>query len=311
MRAEILVTGGSGLLGNAVQKLLPGAFFADSKVCDLRDVGAVERLFETRRPAKVLHLAAVVGGVKSNAERNAEMFAQNVLINTNVLSTAQKHKVSRLVSVLSTCTFPPSDRPCNEKDLHSGMPYEGNAGYGYSKRMLDVQTRLIAKDSGLRFSTVTPVTMFGPHDDWDPENGHVISALIRKCVAAKEEKSEFSVWGSGEAVRQFVYCEDVARVLVQELERFDGPGTMIVAPDRGITIQALAHRIAETVGFGGKIHFDRSKPEGQRVKVVESLCFGNRYPGFSFTPLEEGFRRTVAWFLEHRDAAEAHALVKK
>ncbi len=284
------------MLGRALQNMLPGALFLDRKACDLREKEQVDRFFEAHRPQKVLHLAAVVGGVKLNAEKNAQLFAENVLINTNVLCAAQRFHVQRLVSVLSTCALPVSDAPCSENDLQEGMPYAGNAGYGYAKRMLDVHTRLIAKESGLQFSTVMPVTMYGPHDDFDVETGHVIAALIRKCVLARNEKKEFHVWGSGEAVRQFIHCDDVARILVQELEHFNGSGTMILAPDNGISIKTLAQDIALAAGFNGTIYFDKDMPEGQRVKIAQSVCFAGRYPEFSFTSLQDGLRQTFAWF---------------
>jgi GDP-L-fucose synthase len=267
----------------------------------LTDVSQARALFDRLRPKRALHLAARVGGVKSNAAKNADLFALNSQINANVLSVANQYGVQRLVSVLSSCAFALyPERPSNEDDLHVGMPFEGNLGYGCSKRMLDVHTRLLWEQYGCQFSTVAPVTMFGPHDNFDLEDGHVIGALIHKMTIAKETDSPVEVWGSGNAVRQFVYAKDVARVLLAELDSFEGPETTIVAPDEGLPIRTLVEQIARAVRFEGPVKFDRTKPEGVAIKRVVSKRFESRYPGFAFTPMEAGLAETVDWFCRHR-----------
>ncbi len=308
MRAEILVTGGGGLLGYALKQLCPEAFFPTRQECDLTDPSQVRRLFQEVRPKQVLHLAAKVGGVKSNKEKNADYFVRNVQINTNVLSAAQEQGVARLVSILSTCAFPmKSDSPNREDDLHSGMPFAGNLGYGYAKRMLDIHTRLLWEQHGCKYSTITPVTMYGPNDRWDPEEGHVLGALISKSVMAKQLGRSLSVWGTGKAIRQFVFAFDVARILLDELQYFENTNTLIIAPDEGITIGDLARLVAKVVGFEGPIVFDAGKPEGEKKKVVESQYFSSRHKNFSFTPLEIGLRSTVEWYLEYHAAQEGVA----
>jgi GDP-L-fucose synthase len=297
---DLLVTGGGGLLGSALRELCPSATSVTSQDCDLTDLTQVRALFDRFKPRRVLHLAACVGGVQSNAAKNADLFTVNTQMNVNVLSVANQYEVQRLVSVLSSCAFALyPDRPSAEDDLHVGMPFEGNLGYGCSKRMLDVHTRLLWKQHGCRFSTIAPVTMYGPRDNFDLEDGHVIGALIHKMVMAKETGATVEVWGGGQAVRQFVYAKDVARVLLAELDSFEGPETLIVAPDQGVTIRALVGQIAQAIQFIGSIIFDRSKPEGVLVKRVKSIRFESRYPGFSFTPMEVGLAETVAWFRQH------------
>lgn len=299
-----MVTGGSGLLGRALRNLYPQATYVASHEGDLRDPACAHALFERFRPSRVLHLAARVGGVKSNAENNADLLADNLLINTNVLRAAQQHGVSRLVSILSSCAFQLySDRDSCEDDLHRGQPFAGNLGYGCSKRMLDVHTRLIAEQYGARFSTIAPVTMYGPYDDFDPDGGHVIGALIHKAVVAKETGGALEVWGWGEAVRQFVYVKDVARILLAAIDSYDGPDTMIVAPDRGLTIRELVQEVVKAVGFAGPLVFNANKPEGVLVKRLSSKRFAARFPGFPFTRLPQGLAETVQWFLqENRNA---------
>ena len=300
MRTEILVTGGYGMLGRTLQKFAPQAIFLSRRDCDLRNVGEVDRLFEKLKPERVLHLAARVGGVKTNAERNADLLAENVQINVNVLATAHKHRVGHLISLLSSCAFPPrQDLPATEDDVHAGLPFAGNMGYGYAKRLLDIQTRLLHEQHGCRFTTLTPVTMYGPHDNWDLGDGHVLSALVHKCFLAKRDGTPLEVWGSGRPVRQFIFVEDVARFLLQALDRTDDPETVILAPDDGITIRELAQEIAQVMGFQGSLVFNTEKPEGQLIKVLKSKRFPKLYPDFSFTPLPEGLRDTAAWFEAH------------
>lgn len=297
MSGKILVTGGGGLLGHALKELCPEAVYVTRRDADLTDIRQTRSLFETVKPEQVLHLAAQVGGVKKNAVANADLFSVNAQINTNVLSTAKECRVSRLVSVLSSCAFNIyTDRASTEDDLHGGMPFHGNLGYGYAKRMIDIQTRLLWEQSACRFSSVTPVTMYGPHDNWDPESDHVLGALIHKCRAAKERGGPLEVWGSGNAVRQFVYSRDVAQLLLRALKFFNGPETVILAADRGITIRELAAAVARSMDFRGEIIFDRSKPEGQLLRVMESRHFSENFSDFKFTPFEQGLRETVAWF---------------
>jgi GDP-L-fucose synthase len=299
MNSELLVTGGSGLLGAALRELYPQATYVSSYDGDLCDPARVRALFERFRPKRVLHVAARVGGVKSNAEQNADLLADNLLINTNVLRAAQQSGVSRLVSVLSSCAFQLyTDRDSCEDDLHVGQPFAGNLGYGCSKRILDVQTRLMVEQYGVQFSTIAPVTMYGPHDNFDLNGGHVIGALIHKAVVAKETGGPLEVWGGGKAVRQFVYVKDVARILLTALDSSDGPNTVIVAPDRGLTIRELVQEVVKAVEFAGPVVFNADKPEGVLVKRLSSSRFAEKFPGFQFTLLPDGLKEAVNWFLQ-------------
>jgi GDP-L-fucose synthase len=294
---QLLVTGGGGLLGHALKEICPNATFLSRADGDLTDQRVVETVFAKTKPTWVVHLAAKVGGVKSNALLNADYFTVNSRINLNVLDAAQKHGVERLISILSSCAFfIPPDRPATEDDLHVWMPYLGNLGYAYSKRLLDVQSRVSFAQHGVKFSTLTPVTMYGPNDNWDLEDGHVVGALIHKCALAKKNKEPLTIWGSGRAVRQFIFSGDVARVIVRQLASFESPETVIIAPDEGITIADLAVKVAAAMDFKGEIHFDASKPEGQLRRVLKSAKFPEIFPGFTFTPLDAGLTATAEWF---------------
>ncbi len=299
---ELLVTGGSGLLGHALQEICPKATFLSRADGDLTDQATVEAIFNKLKPRWVVHLAAMVGGVKSNALLNADYFTVNSRINLNVLEAARKTGVQRLIGILSSCAFfTPPDRPATEEDLHVGMPYLGNLGYAYSKRLLDVQSRVSFAQYGAQFSTLTPVTMYGPHDNWDLEDGHVVASLIHKCFLAQKAGNPLEIWGSGRAVRQFIFAGDVARAIMHKLASFESPETVIVAPDEGISIGDLAVKVAAAMNFKGEIRFDATKPEGQLKRVLKSKKGNPAFSNFTFTPLDEGLNITANWFRSHHD----------
>jgi GDP-L-fucose synthase len=308
MKGLLLVTGGTGLLGSAIRKIHPDAIFLSREDGDLRDRSVAQRLLEEIRPAQVLHLAGLVGGVKANAANNSRFLEDNVLINTSLLSAARSLRIQRLVSLLSSCAFPLfSDRATTEDDLQTSLPFDGNAGYGHAKRMLDLHTRLVAKEEGWKWTTLTPVTLYGPRDSFDPEGGHVVGSLIRRCWAAKTHGTPYVVWGSGRAVRQFVFVDDVARIAVDATQRNLDSSTTIIAPDAGITIQTLAETIAAVMDYTGPILFDRNQPEGVPVKRLHSMTFSARFPDYRFTSLRNGLETTVRWFMDHSSSEEGVA----
>ena len=295
---SILVTGGSGMLGRALEEILPEATYLSSRDTDLTNPNEALKIFEEIRPSQVIHLAASVGGVKANRDHNVEFFTHNLKIDANVLRAAVTHETPRLLALLSGCAYAfYEDRVTFEEDLHEGLPFEGNLGYGYAKRVLDVHCQLIRRQYQWDYETVTPVTMFGPHDNFDLEEGHVIGALIHKCLIAKETSGTFNIWGDGSAVRQFVYAGDVARLLVDMVGR-QKSGNVIIAPDEGIRIRDLAEKIAELIHFDGPIEYDDSRPVGLQKKVMQSKRFSETFPAFRFTPIDESLALTLQWFRE-------------
>lgn len=298
MTGPLLVTGGSGLLGQAVRRLRPEAVYLSRQEGDLRDQSVAERLLQSIRPSQILHLAGVVGGVKANAADNARFLEDNILINTAVLSAARRLCVPRLTAMLSSCAFPFfADRPTTESDLPSAVPYHGNAGYAHAKRALDFHITLAANEAGLAWNSLTPVTMYGSHDSFNLETGHVVGALIHRCHDAQTRGAAFTVWGTGRAVRQFVYVDDVAHMALRALAGTWGPETTIVTPDGGLSIACLAQTIAQVMNYSGPIVFDATQPEGVPVKRLRSTAFEERFPGNRFTSLTDGLTETVRWFL--------------
>jgi len=297
---KILVTGGTGMLGRALTEYLPDAIFVSSRDADLRNINETEYLINKIAPQTVIHLAAEIGGVKANMEKNLEFFESNLLMNTNVISSSVKHGVKRFIGVLSSCAyFIPDDRPGTESDLHVGLPYFGNLGYAYSKRALDIHAQIAADKTKMPYMTVTPVTMFGPHDNFNSETGHVVAALIVKAVNAVEKNGTMSVWGSGKAIRQFVYVNDIAKILAQLIE-INLTGNLIIAPDMGIEIKALAERIANAADFKGRIEFDSAKPEGVSRKVIQSKKFKEIFEDFLFTDIDKALQETVEWYRKNK-----------
>ncbi|OGR56433.1 MAG: hypothetical protein A3I11_02080 [Elusimicrobia bacterium RIFCSPLOWO2_02_FULL_39_32] len=300
MSSSVLVTGGNGLIGNALKKILPDAIYITRKDGDFTDICQVKKIFKKVRPVTVFHLAAKVAGVKTNAEKNAEMLAVNVQINTNVLSMAREFGVQKLVTLLSTCAFRERpENPPSEKDVHVGMPYAGNLGYGSAKRLLDLQIGLLKQQYGCNFTSITPATVFGPFDNWDINDGHVMAALIHKCYLAKRNNEPFHIWGSGAAVRQFIFSYDVAHILFEVLKNYNDSETLIVSPMEGISIRELVEMITQVMDFKGPVIYDQTKPEGAAARLLNNAKFKTLFPNFKFTPLKDALQTTVQWFVEN------------
>ena len=220
---KILVTGADGLVGSALRRINPpGAVFVMRKDADLTNFEATKKLFEKIVPTQVVHLAAQVGGIGGNAMHSGEFFRNNIMINTNVLEAARLIGVKGLISFMSTCVFPDKcEYPLNEKNLHAGPPHSSNFGYAYAKRMLEVQSAAYRREWGCNFIVGIPTNIYGPNDNFNLTEGHVLPALIHKCYLAKQNKTPLSIWGSGEPLREFVYADDIAGLALWALEHYN------------------------------------------------------------------------------------------
>jgi len=269
---RILITGGGGMVGRALQRVLPGALYLSSAVCDLKDPIKTRRLFEGYRPNYVIHLAAKVGGIKANMENLGAFYTDNTYINTNVLDCAHKTGVKKVVSLLSTCVYPNSATyPLTEDQIHNGAPHSSNYAYAYAKRMLDVQSRAYRAQYGCNFITVVPNNLFGEHDNFELNDSHVIPAIIRKMHEAKlNDTQEVTLWGDGSPLREFTYASDLARILLFVMENYNDPEPLNVGNTQEISIKRVANLISDTIKFKGEILWDTSQPSGQQRKPSDN-----------------------------------------
>ena len=298
---RVLVTGSDGLLGRAIRKLRPGgAIFANRAMADLTDFQQTKKLLETVKPDQVIHLAAAVAGLGGNLAHSGDFFRENVMINVNVLEASRLAGVKKLISFMSTCVFPDkTSYPLQEEYLHLGPPHPSNFAYAYTKRMLEVQSRAYRREWGCNYIIVIPSNLYGPHDFWGIEEGHVIPSLIHKCFLAKKAKKDLQVWGSGRALREFIFSQDLAKIALDLLKRYNEEAPIIVSPGEEVSIKKLVKLIAVKMEFKGKIIFDKTKPEGQLKKTSSNRKFKKYFPKFKFTALEVGLSQTIDWFVNH------------
>ena len=295
---QILITGGSGMVGYALRQLIPNAFFASSDNCDLKNSNDTKYMFKHLKPKKVIHLAAKVGGVKANSDYLGQFYTDNVLINTNVLHYSMVYKVEKVLSLLSTCIYPDKvNYPLTEEQIHNGPPHQSNYGYAYAKRMIDIQSRAYRKEYGCNFITAVPNNLFGEHDNFDLNNSHVIPAMIRKMYDAKKNNQDVILWGDGSPLREFTYSRDLAQILLFLLDSYNDENPINIGNTKEYSIKQIAELIANKVGFNGKIIWDTTKPNGQYKKPSDNSKLINI--GFSnnnYTDIDMCLTNVCAWY---------------
>jgi len=301
----LLVTGGAGMVGQALKSIHSSAVYIGRKECDLRSQEEVRKVFEKYEPRFVIHLAAKVGGVKGNTDFVGDFYTDNILINTNVLKIAAEKKVKKVVSVLSTCVYPDEayiTYPLTEDQLHLGPPHESNFGYAYAKRMIEVQSRAFQKQFGTNFMCAIPNNIFGEWDHFDLNNGHVIPAIIRKVWEAKNNRdTEVTFWGDGSPLREFTYSKDIARALLFLLWSVDDcPEPVNIGCTKEYSIKEIAEHIVKYFDYEGKIIWDTKMPAGQYRKPSSNEKF--RQLGFdinTYTDIFAALNKTCEWFKNH------------
>jgi len=302
---RVVVTGGAGFLGKfVVEKLRQhGAddiFVPRSKDYDLRQIEVIRRLLAKTRPDIVIHLAARVGGIGANRAHPAEFFYDNLMMGAQLLHESWLAGVQKFVALGTVCAYPKfTPVPFKEEDLWNGYPEETNAPYGLAKKMLLVQSQAYRKQYGFNSIFLLPVNLYGPGDNFDPDSSHVIPALIKKCLDAKERgDKQIVVWGDGSPTREFLYVEDAAEGIVLATERYNKSEPVNLGSAFEISIRDLVQTIAKVTGFEGEIVWDTTKPNGQpRRKLAVSLAeteFGFR----ATTPFRRGLRETIAWYIK-------------
>lgn len=288
-----LITGGSGMVGQHTS----GDVHLSSADCDLLDFEETKRCFAYFGPTEIVHLAAKVGGVQGNLSAPGDFYWKNIMINTNVLEAARWCGVRRLLYASSSCIYSPEiSMPCKEADQHCAPPFYAHSAYAYTKRMLHVQSQAYREQWGCDFFGVVLVNLYGPGDNFDEVNGHIIPSLISRCVRAQEEGTDFVVWGSGSPLREVVYVKDVGRI-IDHLMTAPNLELVNLSPGFEISVKQIALAVAIAVGFTGNIVFDTSRPDGQIRKPTDNSRLREVLPAdFRWTALSEGLKETVAWY---------------
>ena len=298
-RPKLMVTGGNGLVGSTINcDLRVGSEF------DLRNPEICDKLFFKNKPLNVIHCAGKVGGLGGNMNFKGEFFYDNIMINTNVIESCRKYGVKKLVSFLSTCVFPANVKyPLTEKKIHLGEPHDSNYPYAYAKRMADIQLRAYREQYGLNYVSVIPTNIYGPNDNFNLKNGHVIPSLIHKCYLAKKNNEDFKVWGSGKPLREFIYSEDVGRLTEWVLENYDEEEPIILSTSEEVSIREVVNLIVKYMDFKGDVVWQDDKPDGQFRKPSDNSKLLSYLPDFKFTSIEIGLEKTIRWFIKNYESS--------
>tara|TARA_B100001057_G_C22869757_1_gene958227 strand:- start:8351 stop:9274 length:924 start_codon:yes stop_codon:yes gene_type:complete len=289
--SKILVTGGSGLVGKHLQKILPNAFYLSSKDCDLTNITQVKWLISSYQPDIVVHLAARVGGIQDNIKYPADYFDDNILINTNIVKVCKDHDVKRFIGILSTCIYPSvvENYPMTEEDLFIGPPPPSNFSYGYAKRCLAVQIDAYNKQFGTKYNYLIPCNLYGDYDNLHNDSKmHFITALLNKIKNAKDNK--LNLLGTGKPLRQFMYASDLADIIKLVISN-DITENFNVAPNFNYSINEMAKIALEVTEKDYEIIYDRPDLDGQFRKDVSNKRLLEIFPHFKFTGLKEGLKQ--------------------
>jgi GDP-L-fucose synthase len=304
---RILLTGGGGFLGRFIaaelQQRNPAALLTPrASELDLRDAGAVRAYLAQHRPNLVIHAAAVVGGIGANRQQPGRFFYDNAVMGVHLIEESRLAGVDKFVCLGTICAYPKhTPIPFHEDDLWNGYPEETNAPYGLAKKMLLVQLQSYRQEYGFNGIFLLPVNLYGPHDNFDLETSHVIPAMIRKFIEARERgERQVVLWGDGSPTREFLYVEDAAAGVVAAAERYDGREPVNLGRGEEIAIRDLAQLIAERTSFDGEIVWDTTKPNGQPRRLLD-VSRAEREFGFgATTSFETGMARTIAWYESSR-----------
>lgn len=303
----ILVTGGSGMVGRTLKDLINNDInkwiFLSSKDCDLTYRDQVNKLFEEIKPDHVIHLAANVGGLYKNIRERVSMFKDNVRMNENVLEACNNYGIQKAIFCLSSCIYPhkPSKYPMDETMIHDSEPHPSNEGYGYSKRMMELQCRSYNKQFNRQYICLIPVNLYGPYDNFNLEDSHVIPGLIHRLLLAKKNNENFQMYGTGKPLRQFIHSKDFCKILIKCLNT-DIKKNTVICSDGEISIKDLTLLIAKKIGYDlNKISNDESKSDGCLRKTVKSIYFDKLFPDFKYMKLEVGIEDTISWFKKNYD----------
>ena len=306
----VVVTGGNGFLGSKVvaklRSLGATVVAPRQKEADLTQVGVAEQLFRQHAPSHVIHLAARVGGIGYNQVAPAQLYLDNLMMGTHTIEAARAVGVEKTVLLGTVCSYPKfTPVPFREESLWDGYPEETNAPYGIAKKAMLIHAQVNEAQYGQHFAFVIPTNLYGPGDKFHESVSHVIPALIKKCVEAKEQGSnKINVWGTGVASRDYLFAEDAAEAIVLAAELRTSAEPLNLGNNREVTIRETAETIARIVGFDGELVWDSSRPDGQPRRRVDASRAERELGWHAHTEFEDGLRRTVDWYLANRELAE-------
>jgi len=303
-KKKILITGASGFLGSHLvkkfeEKGVKNLFTPSSKEFNLTDINACRKVVEGMDI--VIHLAGFVGGIGLNMNHPGEMFYDNIRMGIFLIDEARKAHVEKFVAIGSICCYPKfTPIPFTEDHLWDGYPEETNAPYGLAKKMLLVQCQAYRQQYNFNGIFLLPVNMYGPGDNFDPNSSHVIPALIKKIYDAKlQHKNEFVVWGTGTPTREFLFVEDAAEAIILATERYNKSDPVNIGAGFEISIRDLTHKIAKLIGFTGKIVWDKTKPDGQPRRMLDTSRAKKEFGFVAKTSFDEGLKREIQWYEQH------------
>jgi len=304
----VMVTGGAGFLGSHLVDDLESRsddveiFVPRSNEYDLREKANIERAFADSGADTVIHLAATVGGIGANKENPGRYFYDNAVMGIELIEQARQYGVEKFTILGTICAYPKhTPVPFKEENLFDGYPEETNAPYGIAKKALLTQSWAYRKQWGFNSIYLLPVNLYGPRDDFDLETSHVIPAIIRKCIEARERGSDtITAWGTGEPTREFLYVEDAAEGILDATERYDSSDPVNLGSGEEVSIRDLVKTIAEKTGFEGDIEWDTSKPDGQPRRKLDTSRAKERFDWEASTSFREGLRETIEWYEIHR-----------
>ena len=302
-KKNIIITGGAGFLGKHLVKKLKdrgceNLFIPTIENYDLRDLKDIKKMYKDFKADIVIHLAAIVGGIGANRENPGSFFYDNIIMGIQLMEQARLNNIEKFTAIGTICAYPKfSPIPFNEDNLWDGYPEETNAPYGLAKKMLLVQSQAYRQQYGFNSIFLLPVNLYGPGDNFNPKSSHVIPALIKKFYEAKiNNLPEVTVWGTGNATREFLYVEDCAEAIVLATEKYDKPQPVNIGAGFEISIKDLAEKIKEITGFNGKIVWDTSKPDGQPRRCLDTSRAEKEFGFKAKTNFDEGLRNTIEWY---------------
>jgi len=302
-KKRVLVTGGAGFLGSyLVEKLrksgCQNVFVPRSKDYDLVEMEAVKRVYQDSKPDIVIHLAARVGGIGVNRAHPGKFFYDNLMMGVQMMEVGRQFGIEKFVALGTVCAYPKfTPVPFKEENLWNGYPEETNAPYGLAKKMLLVQSQAYRQQYGFNSIFLLPVNLYGPQDNFDPESSHVIPALIKKCYDGIQNKEDrIVVWGDGTPTREFLYVEDAAEAILLASERYNKSEPVNIGVGFEISIKNLVGLIAKLSGFKGRIFWDKTKPNGQPRRRLDTTKAEEEFGFKAKTSFEEELKRTVEWY---------------